>query len=114
MTLTKEYFFPLIGKREITELPHEIELTIIDKGWYSQKEFHVRVKYVWNCGVGYPERTKDDCTYCSVISGNIVRFANGTEIVYHRGKTDLVKEVLNAARPELKLAVSDEVEFMDI
>lgn len=114
MTLTKEYFFPLIGKREITELPHEIELTIIDKGWYSQKEFHVRVKYVWDCGVGYPEKTASGCTYCSIMNNNVVRLSDGTEFVYQRGETDLVKMILNAAGPKLKLAVSDEVEFMDI
>lgn len=114
MKLSKEYFIPLIGNREITELPHEIELTITDKGWYNQKEFHVRVKYVWDCGVGYPEKSASGCTYCSVISNNIVKLANGTEFVYQRGETDLVKLILDAAGPELKLAASDEVEFMDI
>lgn len=114
MALSKEYFIPIIGNREIVELPHEIELTIVDKSWFNQSEYHRRVKYVWDCGVGYPEKTKDGCTYCSVISGNIVRFANGTEFVYQRGKTDLVKLILNAAGPELKLAASDEIEFMDI
>ena len=114
MELSKEYFIPLIGNREITELPHEIELTIIDNGRFNRCEYHVRAKYVWDCGVGYPEKTKSGCTYCSVLNGNIVRFANGTDIVYQRGETNLVKLILNAAGPELKLAVSDEIEFMDI
>lgn len=114
MALSKDYFRPFIGDREITELSHEIELTIIDKGWPTQREYHRRIKYVWDCGVGYPEKTKDGCTYCSVISGNIVRLANGTEFVYQRGETNLVKMILNAAGPELKLAASDEIEFMDI
>lgn len=114
MALTKDYFRRFIGNREITELSHEINLTIIDKGWYGQREYHVRAKYVWDCGVGYPEQTKAGCTYCSVLNGNIVRFANGTEFVYKRGETDLVKLILNAAGPELKLAATDEVEFMDI
>jgi hypothetical protein len=114
MTLTKDYFRRFIGNREITELPHEIELTIIDNGWFGQREFHVRVKYVWDCGVGYPEKTMAGCTYCSVMNGNIVRLSNGTEFVYKRGETDLVKLILNAAGPELKLAASDEIEFMDI
>lgn len=114
MKLSKDYFIPYIGNREITELPYEIELTVIADDWSTRREYHRRIKYVWDGGVGYPERTKDGCTYCSVLNGNVVRFANGTEIVYHRGKTDLVKEVLNATRPELKLAASDEVEFMDI
>lgn len=114
MALTKDYFRRFISNREITELPHEINLTIIDKGWYGQREYHVRAKYVWDCGVGYPEQTKDGCTLCSVLNGNIVRFADGTEIVYQKGETNLVKLILNAAGPELKLAASDEIEFMDI
>lgn len=114
MRLDKDYLILYIGDRLIAELPHEIELTIIADDWPTQREYHRRVKYVWDDGVGYPERTTDGFTHCSVMSGNVVRFANGTEIVYQSGKTDLVKEVLNAARPELKLAVSDEVEFMDI
>lgn len=118
MALTKDYFRRFISNREITELPHEIKLTIIDKfhaaGRVNRSEYHVRAKYVWDCGVGYPEQTKDGCTYCSVLNGNIVRFANGTEIVYQKGETNLVKLILNAAGPELKLAASDEIEFMDI
>lgn len=115
MTLTKDYFRPFTGDREITELPHEIELTIIDTGWIEQKEFHVRCKYVWNCGVGYPEENASGCTYCSVMNGNVVRLSNGTEFVYQRGETNLVKMILNAVGPEPKLRLaSDEVEFMDI
>ena len=111
MTLTKDYFRPFIGDREITELPHEIELTI---GWSDQIEFHVRCKYVWDCGVGYPEKNASGCIYCPVLNGNVVRLSNGTEFVYQRGKTNLVKMILNAAGPELKFAASDEIEFMDI
>lgn len=118
MKLNKDYFRRFIGNREITELPHEINLTIIDKHWFDRKEYHAeyhaRAKYVWDCGVGYPEKTKYGCTYCSVLNGNIVRLANGTEFVYQRGETNLVKLILNAAGPELKLAASDEIEFMDI
>lgn len=114
MTLTKDYFRPFIGNREITELPHEIELTIIDTSWIDQKEFHVRCKYVWDRGVGYPEKNASGCTYCSVLNGNVVRLSNGMEFVYQRGETNLVKMILNAAGPELKLAASDEIEFMDI
>lgn len=114
MKLSKEYFLPFIGNRKITELPHEIELTIIDKGRFDRKEFHVRVKYVWDCGVGYPEKTKYGCTYCSVWNGNIVKLANGTEFIYQKDSTNLVELILNAAGPELKLAASDEIEFMDI
>ena len=114
MKLNKDYFRQFIGNREITELPHEINLTIIDKGCFGQRKYYARVKYVWDCGVGYPEKTKYGCTYCSVLNGNIVRLANGTEFVYQRGETNLVKLILNAAGPELKLAASDEIEFMDI
>ena len=114
MKLSKDYFRRFIDSREITELPHEINLTIIDKGWYGQREYYVRAKYVWDCGVGYPEKTITGCTYCSVLNGNIVRLANGTEFVYQRGETNLVKLILNAVGPELKLAASDEIEFMDI
>ena len=114
MTLTKDYFRPFIGDREITELPHEIELTIIKTGCIDQKEFHVRCKYVWNGGIGYPEKNASGCTYCSVMNGNVVRLSNGTEFIYQRGKTNLAKMILNAAGPELKLAASDEIEFMDI
>jgi hypothetical protein len=48
------------------------------------------------------------------MNGNIVRLADGTEVVYQKGKTNLVELILNAVGPELKLAASDEVEFMDI
>jgi hypothetical protein len=113
MALTKDYFSKFTN-HEITELPHEIKLTVIDKTQFNTYEYPVRCKYVWDCGVGYPESNERGCTYCSVMNGNIVRLSNGTEFVYQRGETNLVKMILNAAGPELKLAASDEIEFMDI
>jgi hypothetical protein len=49
-----------------------------------------------------------------MISGNLLKLPDGTEIRYCKGETNLVDIMMKASGPELKLAVSDEIEFMDI
>ena len=112
MDLTKDYF-KAFTKKEIYELPYEIEVTVIDSGW-SDATYIRKIKFVWENGLGYARRTKDGCTYCSMITGNKVILPNGTTFRYNKGTTNLIDMVLKACGPELKLAESDEVEFMDI
>jgi hypothetical protein len=111
MAFTKD-FFEKYTKKPIYELPHEIEVTVIDTGW-SDRRFTRRIKFVWENGLGYPEKY-GGCTYCSMISGNLLKLPDGTEIRYCKGETNLVDIMMKASGPELKLAVSDEIEFMDI
>lgn len=112
MELTKDYFKSITNK-QIYELPKTIDITIIDNTW-SNAVYDVKVKFVWENGVGYPEQNKRYCTYCSIRPGMLIKLPNGTEFTVYKGKTDLVERLLNAAGPELKLVVTDEVEFMDI
>ena len=112
MELTKDYFNAFTNK-EVYELPKTIDITIIDNTW-SNAVYNVKVKFVWENGVGYPGKNNNGCTYCSVHPGHLIKLPDGTEFTYHKGETDLVKRLLNIAGPELKLAASDEVEFMDI
>ena len=113
MVLTRAYFQRFMRK-DIFELPEVIRVHLKTT---SGNNYDFNIKFIWEYGVGFSrEDKKDHCTWCSVYNGTILTMPDGTDIVLRDDDTEtFMREVFDWFKHrQLRLAMTDEVEFMDI
>jgi hypothetical protein len=112
MKLTRDHFQKFI-RDTVFELHEAIKIHMkTSRG----NNYDFDIKFIWRYGVGFLEEDKEDhCTWCSVYNNTIITMPDGTKIVSRDDVGGFVKDVFNwFKRRELKLVMTDEVEFMDI
>lgn len=96
---------------DIYELPEAIKVHLISSS--SGNEYDFIIKFIWEYAIGFVE-SDQGCSWCSIHVGSVMTMPDGTKLIMG-DPNEFIKDVFNwFKRRELKLVMTDEVEFMDI